>query len=146
MYQNIPPKLHTYSNVELRNPYISFDPATVLPNDIPEGYTPYNVNLLRQNNDIYQSIQQAHNNAFPPPPKFDFDPANTLPKLEPMFYQQHPNFNYLNNPTPFNQNYDYQIQNKYINGSLTNSEGAETRSTIMNGLANYRLNLGPVFF
>ena len=147
MYKNIPPEFNSvYSNVELRNPYISFDPNTALPTSIPPGYTPYNVRQLRDNYNVYQSMQDSHSKAFPPVPKFNIDPANTLPKLEPLHYKQHPNFRYLDNPPPFNQNYDYQIQNRYVNGALTVTEGFGNRSDIKHGLETYRMNLGPVFF
>lgn len=149
MYKNILPDMHTYSNVELRNPYISFDPTSVFPQstaNIPPGYSPYNIRPLRDGYNVYQSFQNAHSYAFPPTTNFDKDPANTLPKLETLFYREQPNFRYLDNPTPFNQNYDYQVQNKFINGALTATEGYPNRSDIKHGLETYRLNLGPVFF
>jgi hypothetical protein len=145
MYQNIPPDLHVYSNVELRNPYIGFDATSVLPDSLP-GYTPYNIKPLRENYDLYQSFQNLHSSAFPPTPKFDVDPANTLPKLEPLHYREHPNFSYLDNPPPFNQNYDYQVQNRYINGALTVSEGFSNHTNIQQAKNDFRMNLGPSFF
>ena len=128
----------------LRNPYSSADPTSAPP-PVPPGLTPYGYKNLREGYQVYQDMQKVHRDALPPVPDFR-DPANTLPKLEPLYYKQYPNFNYLDNPPPMNVNNDRRIEHTYINPSLTISEGFPALSTIKIGQQQYRNNLGPVFF
>jgi hypothetical protein len=128
----------------LRNPYSSADPTSGPPPFAP-GLNPYAYKNLRNGYDIYVATQLAHASAFPPVPDLR-DPSNTLPKLEPLYYKQYPNFNYLDNPTPMNINNDRRIEHTYINPSLTQCEGFPSLSKIKIGQQQYRNNLGPVFF
>ena len=124
----------------LRNPYTSADPTSG-----PEPLNRYIFPDFQNGLQAYQAMEQVHAQAFPPVPDFR-DPANTLPKLEPLDCRNFPNFNYLDNPPPMNINHDRRIENTYINPSLTISEGAPALSSIQIGLQQYRNNLGPVFF
>ena len=127
----------------LRNPYTSADPTSAPP--LPPGLNPYGFKDLRNGYMAYQAMRKVHADALPPVPDLR-DPANTLPKLEPLYYKQYPNFNYLDNPPPMNINNDRRIEHTYINPSLTVSEGFPALSTIKIGQQQYRNNLGPVFF
>ncbi len=128
----------------LRNPYTSADPTSAPP-PLPQGLNPYGYKNLRNGYNVYVATQLTHDSALPPVPDLR-DPANTLPKLEPLFYKEYPNFNYLNNLPPMNINNDRRIEHTYINPSLTISEGFPALSTIKIGQQQYRNNLGPVFF
>ena len=128
-----------------RNPYTNVDPTSAAPSSIPPGFTLFGYKPLRENMEQYLLMQQVAREAPVPRNHFDADPANTLPRIETLYYKQHPNFSYLNNPPPFNQNYDRQIQKTFINPALTTVEGFPNKSDIKQGVAEYRMNLGPVF-